>query len=353
MNAAIRVLPSAGLREMPRREVRIDARIDAKYAELTPQERRICDFLLEHLGDLAVFSAADISRETGVSKATVSRLFRKLDFADFREVKEHTRAMRRAGTPLAAPTRTGVPGLRPSLEAHVRAERENHDRPLTVLSGGALEEATALLTGARRILVVGLRNSYPVALHLHQRLIQARDEVRLAPQPGQAVWGGARRAHRRGRGGADRLPPSADDLPRPRRRDRASARAPPAGRGRHRPPLRRRGRLLARVPHRLRRRLRQLLHRHGAGVPARQRRAEPARRRRGAPHQPDHRRLRPPRRARGQLSPALTAHSLTAHRTERTAQHTQHIDPAQQKGRARRLAPSSVPPGQIRSGFSA
>ena len=110
MNAAIRVLPSAGLREMPRREVRIDARIDAKYAELTPQERRICDFLLEHLGDLAVFSAADISRETGVSKATVSRLFRKLDFADFREVKEHTRAMRRAGTPLAAPTRTGVPG---------------------------------------------------------------------------------------------------------------------------------------------------------------------------------------------------------------------------------------------------
>lgn len=187
MSAAIRVLPSAGLREMPRREVRIDARIDAKYGELTPQERRICDFLLEHLGDLAVFSAADISRETGVSKATVSRLFRKLDFADFREVKEHTRAMRRAGTPLAAPTRTGVPGLRPSLEAHVRAERENHDRLLTVLSGGALEEATALLAGARRIVVVGLRNSYPVALHLHQQLIQARDEVRLAPQPGQAV----------------------------------------------------------------------------------------------------------------------------------------------------------------------
>ena len=83
MNAAIRVLPSAGLREMPRREVRIDARIDAKYAELTPQERRICDFLLEHLGDLAVFSAADISRETGVSKATVSRLFRKLRLFHF------------------------------------------------------------------------------------------------------------------------------------------------------------------------------------------------------------------------------------------------------------------------------
>lgn len=168
-------------------DTRIDARIDAKYAELTPQERRISDFLLEHLGDLAVFSAADISRETGVSKATVSRLFRKLDFADFREVKEHTRAMRRSGTPLAAPSRTGVPGLRPGLEGHVRSERENHDRLLTVLAGGGLEEAIALLASARRILVVGLRNSYPVALHLHQQLIQARDDVRVAPQPGQAV----------------------------------------------------------------------------------------------------------------------------------------------------------------------
>ncbi|MBB5832544.1 hypothetical protein [Brachybacterium aquaticum] len=81
MSAAIRVLPSAGLREMPRREVRIDARIEAKYAELTPQERRICDFLLEHLGDLAVFSAADISRETGCPRRpsaglTSSRLLR-------------------------------------------------------------------------------------------------------------------------------------------------------------------------------------------------------------------------------------------------------------------------------------
>lgn len=166
---------------------RIDARIDARYGELTPQERRISDFLLEHLGDLAVFSAADISRETGVSKATVSRLFRKLDFADFREVKEHTRAMRQSGTPLAAPSRTGAGGLRPGIEGHVRTERLNHDRLLTVLGGGALGTGTELLAGARRVLVVGLRNSYPVALHLHQQLIQARDGVRLAPQPGQAV----------------------------------------------------------------------------------------------------------------------------------------------------------------------
>lgn len=167
-------------------DARIDARIDAKYADLSPQERRVSDFLLEHLGDLAVFSAADISRETGVSKATVSRLFRKLEFADFREVKDHTRAMRGRGVPMASPSRTGAE-VSSALQVHAEKERENHDRLLEVLGDGRLDTAVELMAGARNLLVVGLRNSYPVALHLHQQLIQARTGVRLAPQPGQTL----------------------------------------------------------------------------------------------------------------------------------------------------------------------
>lgn len=167
-------------------DARIDARIDARYAELSPQERRVSDFLLEHLGDLAVFSAADISRETGVSKATVSRLFRKLGFADFREVKDHTRAMRGRGIPMASPSRTGT-AVSAALLVHAEKERENHARLLEVLGDGRLDTAVELLAGARNVLVVGLRNSYPVALHLHQQLIQARTGVRLAPQPGQTI----------------------------------------------------------------------------------------------------------------------------------------------------------------------
>jgi len=166
---------------------RIDARIDARYAGLSPQERVVADFLLEHLGDLAVFSAADISRDTGVSKATVSRLFRKLGFADFKEVKDHTRAMRGQGVPLASPSRTGAAGTSDALGLHAAKERENHERLVALLSDGRLDAAVDLLAGARNLLVVGLRNSYPVALHLHQQLIQIRSGVRVAPQPGQTL----------------------------------------------------------------------------------------------------------------------------------------------------------------------
>lgn len=169
------------------RETRIDARIDAKYGSLPPQERRVADFLLEHLGDLAIFSAADISRETGVSKATVSRLFRKLDFDDFKEVRDHARALRHRGLPTASPVITGDSEDSSGVARHEAKEQENLSRLVALLGDGRLTDAVVRIAAAERVVIVGLRNSYPVALHLHQQLIQARDQVRVAPQPGQTL----------------------------------------------------------------------------------------------------------------------------------------------------------------------
>ncbi|MGJ9373484.1 MurR/RpiR family transcriptional regulator [Nesterenkonia sp. CF4.4] len=168
-------------------ETRIDARIDARYGSLPPQERRVADFLLEHLGDLAIFSAADISRETGVSKATVSRLFRKLDFEDFREVKDHARALRSRGVPTAAPVSSADNDASTGVQRHEARDHENLARLGAGLAEGRLQQAVEMLAAAERVTVLGLRNSYPVALHLHQQLIQTRSKVRLAPQPGQTL----------------------------------------------------------------------------------------------------------------------------------------------------------------------
>lgn len=168
-------------------EIRIDKRIDESYAALSPQERCVADFLLDHLGDLAVFSSADISRETGVSKATVSRLFRKLGFADFKEVREHARSMRNRGVPMIAPGVSGADAESTGLERHAAAEVENIVRTIGRLGDGRLDEAVDLLAGARSVLVIGMRNAYPVALHLDRQLTQVRPGVRVAPQPGQTI----------------------------------------------------------------------------------------------------------------------------------------------------------------------
>lgn len=166
---------------------RIDARIDERYGDLPPQERRVADFLLEHLGDLAVFSAAEISRHTAVSKATVSRLFRKLGFEDFKEVKDHALALRASGQPTAAPVLSGDSEGSTAIQRHVQHEHQNLAKVSEVLSDGRLSHAVALVQQAERVLIIGMRNSYPPAAHLHHQLIQLRSQVRLAPQPGQSI----------------------------------------------------------------------------------------------------------------------------------------------------------------------
>ncbi|MQA34314.1 MurR/RpiR family transcriptional regulator [Modestobacter roseus] len=160
-----------------RTDERIDARIARRRPELTAQERRAAETLLAHLDDLAIYRAAELAALAGVSKATMSRLFRSLGFTGFDEVREHLRALRSAGEP------GRVPGP-PDLAAHAEAEGA---AVAAAIGPPAVADAVAVLAGARSVLVAGWRNSHPVALHLREQLVQARPRVALAPLPGQVV----------------------------------------------------------------------------------------------------------------------------------------------------------------------
>ncbi|WGL52624.1 MurR/RpiR family transcriptional regulator [Nocardioides sp. BP30] len=156
---------------------RIDERITLHYDTLPPQERRAADMLLAQLDDLATYRAAELASLAGVSKATMSRLFRSLGFADFDEVRDHLRGLRTAGEPRRT---DGAP----SLSGHAESEGE---AIRYVLESAPIPEAVRLLAGAERILVVGWRNSYPVALHLREQLAQIHPSVSVGPQPGQTI----------------------------------------------------------------------------------------------------------------------------------------------------------------------
>jgi DNA-binding MurR/RpiR family transcriptional regulator len=160
--------------------MRIDERIGRHYPELGPQEQKAADTLLDHLGDLAMYNAAELSRLSGVSKATMSRLFRRLGFADYNEVKEHTRTLRASGVPVAAHEEG-------DLAAHLAYELDNLRRTFEQLDAGQLGAATEALASAGQLLLIGFRNSFPLALHLRQQLQQCRGNVAAAPQPGQSI----------------------------------------------------------------------------------------------------------------------------------------------------------------------
>ena len=158
--------------------LRLDERVVARYAELPPQERRGADVLLEHFGDLSTYTAAELATLAGVSKATMSRLFRSLGFDDFTQVRDHVRSLRQHGVPVTL-------GAAPDLDAHAAAEAAAVRAAVAAL-GVHLDAVADVLAHAPRVVVVGLRSSYPVALHLRQQLTQVRPHVTLLPQPGQS-----------------------------------------------------------------------------------------------------------------------------------------------------------------------
>ncbi len=161
----------------------IEQRLQNEYSELPPQERRLADFIMGHPEDLPLYNSTELARHCGVSKATVSRLFKRLGFGSFREGRQRFRDLRQQGVPVVNEDAFGG-GL---LERQLEREIGNLKRLYGGLDNDLLTNVVEALIRAREVVVIGFRNSFPVALHLRQQLAQVRERVRMAPQPGQSL----------------------------------------------------------------------------------------------------------------------------------------------------------------------
>lgn len=154
------------------------------YAALSPKEQRVADLIRERSDDLALYNSSELARLSGVSKATVSRLFRRLGFSGSQEVREALREQRAAGVPIDLAPRLGSDER---LSAQFRQDVDNLTRLYETLDARALAAVAARIADAPRVLVLGFRSGFPIALHLRQQLAQVRDGVRLAPEQGQSI----------------------------------------------------------------------------------------------------------------------------------------------------------------------
>jgi DNA-binding MurR/RpiR family transcriptional regulator len=62
--------------------------IHARYPSLPDNQRKVADFLLQHVREAPLYSVVAIERECGVSKATVVRFAQNLGFSGFLELRE-------------------------------------------------------------------------------------------------------------------------------------------------------------------------------------------------------------------------------------------------------------------------
>ena len=156
----------------------LSARITKHYSSLSDGNRRIADFLQVNPEKILMLSTSEIAEACQVSKTSVSRFIRKLGYDDHVALRNEMMSERDKGNPVI------------TSELHDSGFNQDVvalEKLWSQLAEGNAEQIVEKLATAKRIKIIGYRNSYPLAMHFRQQLSQCRDNVELLPLPGQTI----------------------------------------------------------------------------------------------------------------------------------------------------------------------
>lgn len=162
----------------------IDVRIAALFDELTESEKRLAEVVLEAASDLSAFTAGELATRADVSAATAARFFRRLGYESYGDLRRSVRNARTWGSPLYELSAAERPA---DFALHVAQDIENLQRLAAETPPPALAEAVELLVSARRLHVIGFRNSAALAAYARGLLGHVKPDVRLLPLAGQTL----------------------------------------------------------------------------------------------------------------------------------------------------------------------
>lgn len=161
-------------------------RIRAALPALHPAERRLGEFLCDFPGELASYDAQELARLANVSKATVSRFVRRLDYASYDEARRHAREDQRSGSRLFL-SHPGDTNPEASLLAAIEQSKANLDQTFMTIPQAEIDALASAMLGARKVWIVGFRASHPLADYLRWQLTQVIENVVAIPGGGETL----------------------------------------------------------------------------------------------------------------------------------------------------------------------
>lgn len=166
----------------------IDARIHAIYEGLTASEKRLAEVVIEAQGNLSAFTAGELADRAGVSNATAARFFRRLGYESYNDARRAARVEQNWGSPLYELTGIGERRLAAGdFGLHVAQDLQNLARTAEMLSPASLAAAVDVLVNAKRLWILGFRNSAALAGYARGLLVHIKPDVRLLPIAGQTL----------------------------------------------------------------------------------------------------------------------------------------------------------------------
>lgn len=166
-------------------DMQIDERIMNAYSALTPREKQLAEVVLRAQSSLSSYTAAELADTAGVSAATAARFFRRLGYKNYNEARLHSRRKVGWGSPFDHLQDT--PQKEGNFHIHVAQDSENLSRTLETIDVSKIEDAVCYLAQARRIWIVGYRNSRALAQYAHMLLLNFSSDVHLLPRSGASL----------------------------------------------------------------------------------------------------------------------------------------------------------------------
>jgi len=147
-------------------------RIRSLYDSLSPSEQKVADYVLAHPHDVLQMPIAVLAKQAGVSDPTVIRFCRSLGYRGYLEFK----------IALARDTASPVQLIQASVDEKDSPETITNkvfaagiqalQDTLSVLDKGAFAQAVNALANARKVLIVGVGTSGPIAHMMYNRLFR-------------------------------------------------------------------------------------------------------------------------------------------------------------------------------------
>jgi len=135
----------------------LKAQIQAKYPHLTDNQRKVADFLLEHISEAPFLSVVELEKRSGASKATVVRFAQSLGFSGFLEMRERLlRGVKSQMTITEVFPLLPQPNRQETLTAVAHQDVKNINETINQIDRKVFADVARMILGASHVYTLGL-----------------------------------------------------------------------------------------------------------------------------------------------------------------------------------------------------
>jgi len=142
------------------------------YSSLSSSEKKVADYILEHSKKAVRMTLADVAQESGISDATVLRFCRSIGYKRWLDFKfDLTQTLPNLPEQILDDVLENDPPSTITKKVFKHSIQSLNDT-LAIINESSFRQALKLINDAKRILLVGVGTSGPLANEMHNRFLR-------------------------------------------------------------------------------------------------------------------------------------------------------------------------------------